>query len=114
MAAVATLLTGAADEGGFKGLGGRFARRQRLFFGQEIKGTLRLTRLDSGAAVDVSPRLDGIPADPRMMELLPRCLDGSATAEEAALFGTLWQDRVRRLLLDHGDDPRAIVVTSAS
>jgi len=111
MAAVATLVTGAADEGGFKGLAGQFSRRQRLFFGQDVPGTLRLTRLDNGAAATVCAQLDRIPGDPRMGELLPRCLDGSATAAEAALFGTLWQERVRRLLLDHADDPEVIRVS---
>lgn len=111
MAAVATLVTGAADEGGFRGLGGQFSRRQRLFFGQEVAGTLRLTRLDTGAAVSASARLDGIPGDPRMAELLPLCLSGEATAEERGRFGALWQDRVRRLLLDHADDPAVIVIS---
>jgi hypothetical protein len=111
MAAVATLLTGAADEGGFKGLAGQFTRRGRLFFGQDVPGTLKLTRLDTGAAVSVSSRLDGIPGDPRMGQLLPHCLDGSASAEEAKLFGALWQDRVRRLLVEHADDPEVILVS---
>ncbi|MDD5249014.1 MAG: hypothetical protein PHY45_08515 [Rhodocyclaceae bacterium] len=110
IAAVATLITGAADAGGFKGLGGRFARCQRLAFGRDIPGTMRLTRLDSGAAATVAARLDGIPGDPRMGALLPRCLDGSATAAEAALFGELWQARVRCLLLDHADDPAVVLV----
>jgi hypothetical protein len=113
MAAVATLITGAAEEGGFRGLGGQFSRRHRLFYGQAVAGTLRLTRLDTGAAVSVTARLDGIPGDPRIGELLPPCLEGSATAEEMALFGALWQDRVRRLLLDHADDPVAISVVPA-
>lgn len=112
MGAVAGFVTGAADEGGFKGLGGRFVRCRRLFYGQEIGGTLRFARLDTGAAVETSVRLDGIPGDPRMMELLPRCLAGAASPEEAELFGKLWQQRVRSLLLDHADDPLAITVVS--
>ena len=111
MAAVATLITGAADEGGFKGLAGQFGRRHRLFFGQDVPGTLRLQRLDTQAAVSVAARLDGVAGDPRMGELLPRCLDGSAAAEETALFGELWQERVRRLLLVHADDADVIVVS---
>jgi len=110
MAAVATLVTGAADEGGFRGLAGQFGRRQRLFFGQDVAGTLRLTRLDTGAAVVASACLDGIAGDPRMGELLPLCLAGEATAEERRRFGALWQDRVRRLL-DHADDPAVIVIS---
>ncbi len=111
IATVVTLITGAADEGGFKGLAGQFGRRQRLFFGQDVPGTLRFTRLDNGAAVSVSARLDNISGDPRMGELLPHCLAGAATAEEMTLFGTLWQDRVRRLLIEHADDPEVILVS---
>lgn len=110
IAAVATLITGAADAGGFKGLGGRFTRCERLRFGRDIAGTMRLTRLDDGTAVAVSARLDGIPGDPRMGMLLPRCLEGSAAPEDAALFGELWQARVRRLLIEHADDPAVVVV----
>lgn len=114
MAAVAGLITGAADMGGFKGLGGRFVRRDRLFFDRELAGTLRLTRLDSAAAVDVSAQLGGVPGNPRMMDLLPLCLSGAATPDEARLFAGLWQDRVRRLLLEHADDPATIRVAAVS
>lgn len=113
MAAVATLLTGAADEGGFKGLAGRFARRERLFFARDVGGVLRLTRLDSGAAVVVEADLSGVPGDPRMGELLPACLSGEATPEQTRLFGELWQARVRRLLLEHADDPAVIRISAA-
>lgn len=111
MAAVATLITGAADEGGFRGLGGQFSRRQRLFFGQDVAGTLRLTRLDTGASVSAQARLDGIPGDPRMGELLPLCLAGEATPEERRRFGALWQERVRCLLIEHADDAAVILIS---
>lgn len=110
MAAVATLITGAADEGGFKGLGGRFARRGRLFFAAGGPGTLHLTRLDNGASVTAAACLDSIPGDPRMGELLPLCLGGEAGAEERRLFGELWQERVRRVL-EHADDPEVIRIS---
>jgi hypothetical protein len=110
MAAIATLITGAADEGGFKGLAGRFARRDRLVFRQEVDGTLRLTRLDNGIAATVAADLGNVPGDPRMGELLPLCLVGSASPAQADLFGELWQERVRRLLLEHADDPAVIHV----
>jgi hypothetical protein len=35
---------------------------------------------------------------------------GAATPGEAALFQSLWQDRVRTLLLDRADDPDVIVI----
>jgi hypothetical protein len=34
----------------------------------------------------------------------------AATPEEEAQFRALWQDRVRRLLTVHGDDPQVVVV----
>ena len=51
---VAALITGAAGEGGFHGIGGRFVRRDRLAFGVAMEPQLRFTRLDSGAAVGVA------------------------------------------------------------
>jgi len=113
MAAVVTLVTGATEDSGFRGIGGHFNRRDRLFFGQNLAaGEIRFTRRDSGAAVEVAARLDTVGGDPRIGQLLPRCLAGAATAADAALFRELWQARVRRLLLDHADDPAVIVVRS--
>ena len=37
-------------------------------------------------------------------------LAADATGEERAAFGSVWQDRVRRLLLEHADDPNVIRV----
>lgn len=111
VANVASFLTGATHDTGFKGIGGHFDRRNLLFFDAAITEQLRFTRVDSGAAVTVSARLDRIPPDPRVALLLPRCLNGVASAEETALFQSIWQGRVRTLLLDCADDPEVIVVT---
>jgi len=110
VANVASLVTGATQDTGFKGIGGRFDRRRLLFFGADIPGQMRFTRTDTGATVNVSARLDRVPADPRIPTLLPRCLAGGATPAEAALFRSLWQDRVRTLLVERADDPDLIVV----
>jgi hypothetical protein len=107
---VASYLTGAAHEGGFKGIGGRFDRRGLLHFGATVPGELRYTRVDTNAAVDVATRLTGVPSDPRMPALLRRCITGEASDEEATLFGSLWQERVRKLLLEHADDPEVILL----
>jgi hypothetical protein len=112
IASVATLVTGATADSGFRGLAGRFDRRDKLFFAQPLaQGNLRFTRLDSKAAVEVAADLSRLPGDPRAGELMPRCLSGDADAEEFMLFRTLWQDRVRRLLLEHADDPAIIAVS---
>lgn len=111
IAAVATLLTGATAESGFRGLGGQFNRRDKLFFKQPLQhGSLRFTRLDSGAAVEVGADLSFVPGDPRMGELMPLCLGGQASSVQQREFRTLWQGRVRQLLLEHADDPDVIRV----
>ena len=112
IANVASLVTGAAGDAGFKGIGGRFDRRALLAFGVAIDGQMRFTRTDTRAAVTVSARLDRVPSDPRVALLLPRCLAGTATADETTLFQTLWQSRVRALLLGHADDRETFVVST--
>ena len=110
IANVASFLTGATQDTGFKGIGGRFDRRDLLFFDAGIAGQLRFTRVDSGVAATASAQLDRVPPDPRVTLLLPKCLKGVASDEETAVFQSLWQARVRTLLLDHADDPAVVVV----
>jgi formylmethanofuran dehydrogenase subunit E len=107
---VAGFLTGAAGEGGFHGIGGRFARQGLLAFAEPIATQLRFTRLDTGVSVGVSADLKRVPGDPRAQELMPLCLRGRASPQEQEAFRAAWQDRVRRLLLQHADDPEVIVV----
>ena len=114
IASIATLITGATSDTGFRGLAGQFNRRNKLYFSQPLThGALRLTRLDSGAAVEVAADLSSIPGVPRMAELMRSCLAGQASAAEQDEFRALWQDRVRRLLLDCADDPAVIRVSRA-
>jgi hypothetical protein len=111
IASVATLITGATADTGFHGLAGRFNRRDKLFFGQALKaGELRFTRLDNGAAVEVRADLSRVAGSARTGELMPLCLLGRASTAQTAEFRTLWQDRVRRLLLDHADDADVLVL----
>lgn len=110
MANVASFVTGATQQTGFKGLGGRFDRRGLLDFGEDIGAEMRLTRTDTGHSVEVSARLDSVPMDPRVRELLPRCLMDGGDQDALREFQTLWQDRVRRLLLEHTDDPAVVQV----
>ena len=109
-AAVLGLLTGAAHDGGFKGLGGRFVRRDLQRFGCAIPLLLRFTRLDTGAAVDAGSDLSSVPADPDLPGLMQRCLDGTADAAGRQRFAELWQRRVERLLLEHWDDDRVFTL----
>lgn len=113
IANVVSLLTGATTDTGFKGLAGRFDRRGVLDFDARQPLDLRFTRLDTGAAVDAVAHLREVPADPRMAPLMQACLAGHASPAEARQFGELWQARVRRVLLEHGDDPAVFVVRPA-
>jgi hypothetical protein len=107
------LITGAAGEGGFKGLGGRHGRRNLLGFGTEIPAELRFTRLDTGAAVLTDYYPEKVPASPDMAPLMARVVGSVADSEERARFARLWQDRVRRILIEHGDDPDLVAVRQA-
>lgn len=111
-ASVVQLLTGAAPETGFGGIGmqGRFARRNLLSFGADIGGTLTLRRKDNGKTVAVSLNAALQPFAPEMRELMPKAVGGSASAEELERFGQLWQARVKAFLTESADDPQFVIV----
>lgn len=113
IANVVSMLTGATQDGGFKGIAGRFDRRYLLHFTAGIREEIRFTRLDTGDSVEVAARLQSVPFAPDTPELMRKCLDGNATPDEAARFREQWQARVRSLLLEHGDDPEVFVVRRA-
>ena len=108
VAAVLGLVIGAAGEGGFKGLGGRFARNCLVTGGVAMAGEVRLTRLDTGAQVELTYQAQSVPPDPVMLPLMQRVTKGEADADERRVFAGLWQDRVRRLLIEHADDPAVV------
>lgn len=108
MAAVFGLLTGAAAGGGFKGLAGRFSRRELLRFGVDLPAAIRCTRQDNGQSVCASRQLGQVAADPRLGPLLQDLLAGNSDPGQQALFTRLWQDRVRRILVEHFADPRLV------
>ena len=113
IANVVSMLTGAAGEGGFKGLAGRFERRRLLSFDGELPLEVRYTRLDGQGQINAAAFPGRVPADPEMGALMQRCLSGLADATEIRQFGALWQERVRRILLEHGADDAVFVVRAA-
>ncbi|HSH48284.1 MAG TPA: hypothetical protein VK991_06830 [Halomonas sp.] len=113
VAQVLTLLTGAAGEGGFKGIGGRFARSGRLSFAAhdgENGGAVRFERLDTGNAVAVAFDAGRVPVDISQRERMQAVMQGRETPEQQAEFARSWQARVRRMLLEHADDPAMVRV----
>lgn len=108
---VASMITGATTIGGFHGLAGHFDRRDLLFFVADMQADMVLERIDTGTRVELSYDPSFISADERMGELLVRIASGSADGEDKELFGTLWQDRVRRILIEFKNDPRLVKCT---
>ncbi len=109
---VLTLVTGAAAENGFHGIGGQFVRQGLLdFTNASGTGAIRFTRTDTGAAVTVELDLSSVAPAPQVRALMGAAMHPDATAEQRKAFGIAWQDRVRRLLLEHADDPAVLRVT---
>lgn len=108
---VVSLVTGAAGLGGFKGIGGHFGRQNLMHFSCDLEGEVSFERLDNGTSVQLATHLNRVDADPRTGKLLRKILEGLATQEETSEFSALWQERVRRILIDHADDPEMISAT---
>lgn len=106
-------ITGAAGDGGFKGLGGRLGRRNLLAYGVDLDAEVRYTRVDTGASVLVDYHPERVPPLPEMPPLMARVVGGTADAQERETFGQLWQERVRGILVDHAQDPQLVVVREA-
>lgn len=114
IASVVGLITGAAGPGGFKGIGRQFRRQNLMHFAGTMEGEAHFERIDTGASVQLSVHMNRVGGDPRTGILLRQILEGQASSQEAAEFAALWQDRVRRILIDHADDPELVVVGGAA
>ncbi|MCF8469989.1 MAG: hypothetical protein K9G30_04340 [Parvibaculum sp.] len=114
IAAVATLITGAAAETGFGGIGAhsRFSRRDLLHFATPLDGLMALRRCDTGQGVVLDLDAARVPFAPEMQTLFPRVVADQADEDEQARFGAFWQDRVARMLTDHADDPDLVRVSA--
>ncbi len=110
VASVLGLITGAAGEGGFKGIVGHQIRRDLLKFGVALDADVRITRIDTGAAVLLDYKPEAVPPSPEMPALMARVVGGVADERERLQFAGLWQDRVRRILLQHAADPALLMV----
>lgn len=110
IASVAGLVTGAANEGGFKGLAGRFGRQGLLQFGVAMAGEIRFTRLDNGASVELAHFPQSVPRPSGLAQLMRDALAPQANAATREAFAEAWQDWVRMILVEHADDPALITV----
>lgn len=110
-ASVISMLTGASGEGGFKGLAGRFERRNMLSFSSAIPLAIRFIRQDNFAYVDAVADLALVPTAADLGKLMNRCLSGYGSLEERNRFKLLWQDRVQKILLEYSDNTNVFVVS---
>ncbi len=108
IANVASMITGATDVSGFHGLGGKFDRRGLLFYNAEITGEMALERVDTSVRATLSYDPSFILPSPKMGEVLPLIVSGRADENSRELFATLWQDRVKRILIDNRDNPKLV------
>jgi hypothetical protein len=98
VAAIVTLLTGAAPETGFGGIGvhGWFARRDLLHFDATFDGIMALRRTDIMQGVVLGLDATVVPFAREMQTVLPKVMAGQADADKQARFAVLWQARVER------------------
>ena len=109
VAQVLTLLTGAAADNGFQGLGGRYARNGLLTFaGRHESDAITFRRRDNGAAVALQLDTSPVPGDPRQRELLTAIMQDTASDADKQAFADIWQERVRRMLVEFADDARVV------
>jgi hypothetical protein len=111
IANVASMITGATEKGGFHGLGGQFDRRDLLSYEAAIEGEMALERTDTLERVVLSYDPTFVPSDPRTGALLPLVISNKADENDRRLFGELWQERVRTILIDYKDDTRLVHCT---
>ncbi len=96
-------ITGATTDYGFGGIpGGKFNRRNLLFYGADIESDVRLTRLDTGESVGVNYRPQKV-VNP--MQILMSAIGENATEEDKASFPERFQAMVKKIF-----DNRELVI----
>ena len=84
--------------------------------GKAVAGALTRLGLGTFSSVRIGKRfeltlhLEQVPPDPRTGPLLQRLLAGERDPAVARDFSELWQDRVRRIVVDHIDDERLVTL----
>ena len=109
MANVVSMITGATTDNGFKGLKGNFDRRNLLHFNRAINGTMKSTRLDSGANVTVDFNSSVVPAPAELMPNLLASLEDDTPIEEKQAFAKVWQERVKQIF-EQAENPKLVVL----
>lgn len=104
IANIASMITGATESGGFHGLGGRFDRRNLLCFDEGLDADMVLERIDTDRSICLSYNPQHVSAHPQMQEWLGMILSGKGDDQTQEAFRSAWQDRVKRILIDHRNE----------
>ena len=98
IASVISNITGASDNGGFKGLNSNFSRNNLLNFGEKFEGVVKFERIDTNESVIVSYDHSVVVPNPKMNELMQKMMQGICDKEEKKEFGKIWQEKVCEIL----------------
>ena len=101
IASVIGNITGAAGEGGFKGLNGNFFRNNLLSFEEGLEGMVEFVRVDTQKKVMMNYNPSLVLPDPKMQPLMGELMNGGGDEKTQQEFGRLWQKRVEEILLNH-------------
>ena len=113
IANVVGLITGATQQNGFKGIAGRFDRRNLLFFNADIDADIHFERVDSGTAVTAAYNAGLVPGSARLRTLAGKIGTPGLSAAEQHDFGVEWQARVERILIEQADNPALVLIRPA-
>ena len=75
-----------------------------------IDGDLRFTRTDTGAPVEVACHQEIVERPKELKTLMHSALGPASDADARRAFGETWQEWVRRIVIDHADDPALVTV----
>lgn len=99
---VISLITGAAPQTGFAGLGERFGHKGKLVFDEanEAPNSFIFTRDDNKKSVKVTYHPENQPQGEGMHTLFTKCIVGTATKKQEDGFKKMWQARVKAVLFE--------------
>ena len=103
-------ICGVSDEAGFKGIGGKFDRSNKLFYNAPIQEEVALRRSDTGMKVELSYDPSIVPPEPKMKELMQKLITGQGGPEDKKEFGQLWQKRVEKILTSKDLWPKMVTL----
>ena len=95
---ILTLITGASEKEGFKGLKGLYHRNGLLEFGVDQVSLFELERKGTHTRVGLTYDPSVVATQPIPPNILQAVTNDSATDEEKALFAKIWQKNVQTIL----------------